>query len=85
MIKQILYLISGLIIIAGIISGIMYVAIKINDWLSDEKVDSQNIGSYNYDSYCTYWGRIIYYLEHIFDYGFHHFKYKKKGIYKKKA
>jgi hypothetical protein len=40
MIKQILYLISGLIIIAGIISGIMYSAIKINDWLSDDKVDS---------------------------------------------
>jgi hypothetical protein len=40
MIKQILYLVSGLIIIAGIISGIMYVAIKINDWLSDDKVDS---------------------------------------------
>jgi len=37
MIKQILYLISGLVIIAGIISGIMYVAIKINDWLSDDK------------------------------------------------
>jgi hypothetical protein len=37
MIKQILYLISGLIIIAGIISGIMYSAIKINDWLSDDK------------------------------------------------
>ncbi len=40
MIKQILYLISGLIIIAGIISGIMYSAIKINDWLSDDKMDS---------------------------------------------
>jgi hypothetical protein len=40
MIKQILYLISGLVIIAGIISGIMYAAIKINDWLSDDKVDS---------------------------------------------
>jgi hypothetical protein len=40
MIKQIFYLISGLLIIAGIISGIMYVAIKINDWLSDDKVDS---------------------------------------------
>jgi hypothetical protein len=36
MIKQIFYLISGLIIIAGIISGIMYAAIKINDWLSDK-------------------------------------------------
>jgi hypothetical protein len=40
MIKQIFYLISGLLIITGIISGIMYVAIKINDWLSDDKVDS---------------------------------------------
>ena len=40
MIKQIFYLISGLLIIAGIISGIMYVAIKINDWLSDDKADS---------------------------------------------
>jgi hypothetical protein len=40
MIKQIFYLISGLLIIVGIISGIMYVAIKINDWLSDDKVDS---------------------------------------------
>jgi hypothetical protein len=40
MIKQIFYLISGLLIIAGIISGIMYVAIKINDWLSDDKMDS---------------------------------------------
>jgi len=40
MIKQIFYLISGLLIIAGIISDIMYVAIKINDWLSDDKVDS---------------------------------------------
>jgi len=40
MIKQIFYLISGLLIIAGIISGIMYVAIKINDWLSGDKVDS---------------------------------------------
>jgi hypothetical protein len=40
MIKQIFYLISGLLIIAGIISGIMYVAIKINDWLSDDKLDS---------------------------------------------
>jgi hypothetical protein len=40
MIKQIFYLISGLLIIAGIIAGIMYVAIKINDWLSDDKVDS---------------------------------------------
>jgi len=40
MIKQIFYLVSGLLIIAGIISGIMYVAIKINDWLSDDKVDS---------------------------------------------
>jgi hypothetical protein len=40
MIKQIFYLISGLLIIAGIISGIMYSAIKINDWLSDDKVDS---------------------------------------------
>jgi hypothetical protein len=37
MIKQILYLVSGLIIITGIISGIMYSAIKINDWLSDDK------------------------------------------------
>jgi hypothetical protein len=40
MIKQIFYLISGLLIIVGIISGIMYVAIKINDWLSDDKMDS---------------------------------------------
>jgi hypothetical protein len=40
MIKQIFYLISGLLIIAGIISGIMYSAIKINDWLSDDKMDS---------------------------------------------
>jgi len=37
MIKQILYLISGLIIIMVIISGIMYSAIKVNDWLSDDK------------------------------------------------
>jgi len=37
MIKQILYLISGLIIIMVIIRGIMYSAIKINDWLSDDK------------------------------------------------
>jgi iron-sulfur cluster assembly protein len=37
MIKQILYLVSGLIIIAVIIRGIMYSAIKINDWLSDDK------------------------------------------------
>ena len=37
MIKQIFYLISGLIIITVIISGIMYIAIKINDWLSDDK------------------------------------------------
>jgi len=37
MIKQIFYLVSGLIIIAVIISGIMYSAIKINDWLSDDK------------------------------------------------
>jgi hypothetical protein len=40
MIKQIFYLISGLLIIVGIISGIMYSAIKINDWLSDDKMDS---------------------------------------------
>jgi hypothetical protein len=37
MIKQILYLVSGMIIIAVIIRGIMYSAIKINDWLSDDK------------------------------------------------
>jgi hypothetical protein len=37
MIKQILYLVFGLIIIAVIIRGIMYSAIKINDWLSDDK------------------------------------------------
>ena len=37
MIKQIFYLICGLLIIAGIISGIMHSAIKINDWLSDDK------------------------------------------------
>jgi hypothetical protein len=40
MIKQILYLIWGLGMTFGIIFGIMYAAIKINDWLSDEKVDS---------------------------------------------
>jgi hypothetical protein len=40
MIKQILYLIWGLVMTAGIVSGIMYAAIKINDWLSDEKMDS---------------------------------------------
>ena len=85
MIKQILYLILGVGSTFLFAFGIVYLAIKLNDWLYNEKMDSQNIGSYNYDSYCNYWGRIIYYLEHIFDYGFHHFKYKKKGIYKKKA
>jgi hypothetical protein len=40
MIKQILYLIWGMGMVFGIIFGIMWLAIKINDWLSDEKVDS---------------------------------------------
>ena len=78
MIKQILYLVSGLIMIAGIISGIMYVAIKINDWLSDEKLDSQNIGSYIYDSDCTFWNRDSYCLECVFTYQFYYQGYKKK-------
>jgi hypothetical protein len=40
MIKQILYLIWGMAMVFGIIFGIMWLAIKINDWLSDEKMDS---------------------------------------------
>ena len=40
MIKQIIYLIWGLGMTAVIIFCIMYAAIKINDWLSDDKVDS---------------------------------------------
>jgi uncharacterized protein YneF (UPF0154 family) len=39
MITKILYLISGLIILVGIIGGIMWLAIKLNDWLNDETVD----------------------------------------------
>jgi hypothetical protein len=39
MITKILYLISGLIILVGITGGIMWLAIKLNDWLNDETVD----------------------------------------------
>jgi len=40
MIKKILYLILGVSMTFGIVFGIMWLAIKINDWLSDEKMDS---------------------------------------------
>lgn len=40
MIKQILYLILGVGMTFGIVFEIMWLAIKINDWLSDEKMDS---------------------------------------------
>lgn len=51
----------------------------------NEKVDNQNIGYYSYDSDCIYWGGDIYYLEWVFDYGFHHYRHKKKGIYRRKT
>jgi hypothetical protein len=37
MIKQILYLIFGMGMVFGITIGIAWLAIKINDWLSDDK------------------------------------------------
>jgi hypothetical protein len=40
MIKQILYLILGVGMTFGIVFGIMWLAIKINDWLHNEKMDS---------------------------------------------
>ena len=36
MIKQLLYLIVGLFAIFGIVSGIMYAAIRLNDWLDKD-------------------------------------------------
>jgi hypothetical protein len=39
-IKQILYLILGVGMTFGIVFGIMWLAIKINDWLHNEKMDS---------------------------------------------
>ena len=67
MIKQILYLILGLGSTFLFAFGIVYLAIKLNDWLYNEKMDSQNIGSYNYDSDCIFWIDTIYYLEYIFN------------------
>jgi hypothetical protein len=40
MIKQILYLILGVGMTFSIVFGIMWLAIKINDWLHNEKMDS---------------------------------------------
>jgi hypothetical protein len=40
MIKQILYLILGVGTTFLIAFGIVWLAIKLNDWLSDEKMDS---------------------------------------------
>lgn len=40
MIKQILYLIWGMGMVFSIAAGIAWLAIKINDFLSDEKMDS---------------------------------------------
>jgi hypothetical protein len=40
MIKQILYLILGVSMTFGIVFGIMWLAIKLNDWLYNEKMDS---------------------------------------------
>jgi|LauGreDrversion4_2_1035121.scaffolds.fasta_scaffold3807281_2 hypothetical protein len=40
MIKQILYLILGVGITFGIVFGIMWLAIKLNDLLHNEKMDS---------------------------------------------
>jgi hypothetical protein len=40
MIKQILYLILGVGMTFGIVFGIMKLAIKVNDWLHNEKMDS---------------------------------------------
>jgi hypothetical protein len=40
MIKQILYLILGVGMTFGIVFGIMWLAIKLNDWLYNEKMDS---------------------------------------------
>ena len=40
MIKQILYLILGVGTTFLIAFGIVWLAIKLNDWLSNEKVDS---------------------------------------------
>lgn len=36
MIKQILYLIVGLLSTFGIVAGIMYAAIRLNDWLDKD-------------------------------------------------
>ena len=36
MIKQILYLIVGLLFTFGIVAGIMYAAIRLNDWLDKD-------------------------------------------------
>lgn len=40
MIQQILYLIWGLSMVVGIAFGIMWLAIKLNNWLDDEQMDS---------------------------------------------
>jgi hypothetical protein len=40
MIKQILYLIWGMGMVFGFAFGIVWLAIRLNNWLNDEKMDS---------------------------------------------
>jgi hypothetical protein len=40
MIKQILYLIWGMAMVFGFAFGIVWLAIRLNNWLNDEKMDS---------------------------------------------